>query len=422
MKFIGLSRDTGRRGITPSSVLGILLSATLLIVCAIGIGSVLFGDSSGDIGSTSLQDGISSENDPGYKDNIFETDTDWGNRSESGLLAQGLISPLELTLPNITDFVDFSDPTDDDANPDSSDPADPTDPLNSTDPSNTNTSSIPESPADGVFYINGEVNVRSGPGTTYDIVDVLQAGDTVTVVAKTENLWYRIGTSSYVLAELVSTSPAEKAHVERYYARGSVNLRMGPGTDFPVSKELKKGDLIDVKARTSNGWFRTIDGLYVREDLCLNDNPAPTPKPTPQPTTAPTPKPTLVPTPKPTPVPTPVPTPKPTPSPSGTERHLGTFKVVYYGPVEMPDGSLSYKTYTGTTVEIGRTIAVDPDVIPLGSKVRVKGLNIGGNNGYFIAEDIGSGVRGNMIDVYIGSEEEADKMSNWLSYEVYIVE
>jgi 3D (Asp-Asp-Asp) domain-containing protein len=48
-----------------------------------------------------------------------------------------------------------------------------------------------------------------------------------------------------------------------------------------------------------------------------------------------------------------------------------------------------------------KVIAVDPNVIPLGSKVYVEGY------GYATAEDTGGAIQGNKIDVFIPSEDEA---------------
>jgi N-acetylmuramoyl-L-alanine amidase len=48
-----------------------------------------------------------------------------------------------------------------------------------------------------------------------------------------------------------------------------------------------------------------------------------------------------------------------------------------------------------------KVIAVDPDVIPLGSKVYVEGF------GYATAEDTGSAINGNRIDIFIPKREEA---------------
>lgn len=58
-------------------------------------------------------------------------------------------------------------------------------------------------------------------------------------------------------------------------------------------------------------------------------------------------------------------------------------------------------TASGTVPTRGRTIAVDPDVIPLGSYVSI-------GNGVYIAEDTGSWVNGNHIDIFIPDHEEAN--------------
>ena len=57
-------------------------------------------------------------------------------------------------------------------------------------------------------------------------------------------------------------------------------------------------------------------------------------------------------------------------------------------------------TASGTVPTMRRTIAVDPEVIPLGSYVMI-------GDGVYIAEDTGSGVSGNHIDIYMTSHEEA---------------
>jgi 3D (Asp-Asp-Asp) domain-containing protein len=57
----------------------------------------------------------------------------------------------------------------------------------------------------------------------------------------------------------------------------------------------------------------------------------------------------------------------------------------------------NFTTYTGTTVTEGRTVAVDPRVIPLGSIVTVAGHD-------YIAED--AGVIGNWVDIYFDTHDE----------------
>lgn len=61
-------------------------------------------------------------------------------------------------------------------------------------------------------------------------------------------------------------------------------------------------------------------------------------------------------------------------------------------------------THQGTDLDANpdeKVIAVDPDVIPLGSEVYVEGY------GYATADDIGGDIKGNRIDVFIPSEEDA---------------
>lgn len=74
----------------------------------------------------------------------------------------------------------------------------------------------------------------------------------------------------------------------------------------------------------------------------------------------------------------------------------------------MNDGYTSSKwggiTATGTTPKQGRTIAVDPSVIPLGTKVRIDfPAPFDYMDGTYIAEDTGSAIKGKKIDIYFDS-------------------
>ena len=112
-----------------------------------------------------------------------------------------------------------------------------------------------------------------------------------------------------------------------------------------------------------------------------------------------------------TPEPTPTPTPVPTPAP-GSLSLLGSFKITFYGPT-------GHSTKSGTTCTEGRTVAVDPSVIPLGTKIYIDGDPLGGD-GYYIAEDTGSAVQGNIIDIF-AENGESTSLGNGLSYKIYIV-
>ncbi|WP_281885055.1 3D domain-containing protein [Paenibacillus sp. YYML68] len=72
-------------------------------------------------------------------------------------------------------------------------------------------------------------------------------------------------------------------------------------------------------------------------------------------------------------------------------------------------------TYSGSKVQAGRTIAVDPDIIPIGSKVFIDGI------GFRTAEDTGSAIRGSRIDVYIPDLQEARDFGVKKNVKVYVL-
>ena len=81
------------------------------------------------------------------------------------------------------------------------------------------------------------------------------------------------------------------------------------------------------------------------------------------------------------------------------EPPIGRFKLTAYSGPQL--GQAQPITATGTTARAGRTVAVDPAVIPLGARIYIEGL------GERIAEDVGGGVNGRHIDVYLGSVPQA---------------
>jgi rare lipoprotein A len=65
------------------------------------------------------------------------------------------------------------------------------------------------------------------------------------------------------------------------------------------------------------------------------------------------------------------------------------------------------------------TVAADPNVLPLGSKIRVSGA--GAYSGEYLVIDSGGGVKGNVIDIYMSSVREARKFGTKM-VEVEILE
>lgn len=95
--------------------------------------------------------------------------------------------------------------------------------------------------------------------------------------------------------------------------------------------------------------------------------------------------------------------------------YMGDFKISYYCNENYDhicsDGT--DETSTGSTPVVGRTIAVDPSLIPYGSQVYIEGY------GWYVAEDCGGGVDGNHIDMLVETHEEAlalgrDNQNVWI--------
>lgn len=81
----------------------------------------------------------------------------------------------------------------------------------------------------------------------------------------------------------------------------------------------------------------------------------------------------------------------------------GTFETTAYCKCEECCGKWSDSpTKTGTVPQEGRTVAVDPKVIPLGTEIIIDGQT-------YIAEDTGSAVKGKMIDIYLEDHNETEK-------------
>lgn len=82
-------------------------------------------------------------------------------------------------------------------------------------------------------------------------------------------------------------------------------------------------------------------------------------------------------------------------------RTLGSFRLSFYCPCEICNGRADKKTKMGTQMVEGRTIAVDPSIIPLGSRVYIDGY------GLFIAEDIGGAIKEKKIDIAVSDHAYA---------------
>ena len=81
-------------------------------------------------------------------------------------------------------------------------------------------------------------------------------------------------------------------------------------------------------------------------------------------------------------------------------KYLGQFKATFYTDDVASCGNADGITSTGTHVS-DMTVAVDPEVIPMGSLIYIEGI------GFRHAEDTGGAIDGKILDVYVDSREEA---------------
>ena len=93
--------------------------------------------------------------------------------------------------------------------------------------------------------------------------------------------------------------------------------------------------------------------------------------------------------------------PEPIVEPEPTIVSLGTYKITAYCGCEKCCGKTDGITASGTHVTAGRTIAAPPE-IPFGTQLMINGH-------IYTVEDRGGAIKGNRIDIYFESHEEAER-------------
>ena len=97
---------------------------------------------------------------------------------------------------------------------------------------------------------------------------------------------------------------------------------------------------------------------------------------------------------------------------------LGEFRVTAYCPCTYCCNKADGITATGTVATEGRTIAVDPDVIPYGSTVTLYFAD--GSHAQYVAEDTGSAIKAQCLDVFFADHQTAREFGVQTAY-VFIV-
>lgn len=207
----------------------------------------------------------------------------------------------------------------------------------------------------------GSVNVRNGASTKYKSIDKLKKGKVVKVLSSKSG-WYKVQLSGN------ETGWSSKKYLTTTNAtvKSTVNVRSGASTKYKAIDKLSKGENVKVLSSSGNWYKVQFDGdeigwshqNYINKtsSSSLSNSSGPS---------------------------------------MNVAKKLTVKAYAYTG---------GGYTATGTKAKYG-TLAVDPKVIPYGTKVYIKELDK-----VFTAEDCGGGIKGNKVDIYMNSQSAC---RNW---------
>ncbi|MCO5214196.1 MAG: SH3 domain-containing protein [Caldilinea sp.] len=150
--------------------------------------------------------------------------------------------------------------------------------------------------------VNAEANLRSGPGTNFEVVSQATPGQPVQIAAVSEDGgWYLLATGAWIATFLVDEQPANVPVVNDQILAAiqgtlpeptptpeatpvpaatqpvsptvtvDANLRSGPGTTFEVLGGTVTGQAVNIVGRNADGtWFRLDNGGWVLGTLVAN--------------------------------------------------------------------------------------------------------------------------------------------------------
>lgn len=110
---------------------------------------------------------------------------------------------------------------------------------------------------------DGFLNLRTGPGTKYDIILRMYNGEYVEVLEYSGTSWVRVqhesGATGWASAKyMVKTDLGTGERLYVYSPNdGFLNLRTGPGTSYRVVRRMYNDDRVIVRDRNASGtWLR----------------------------------------------------------------------------------------------------------------------------------------------------------------------
>lgn len=212
-------------------------------------------------------------------------------------------------------------------------------------------------------WTNKKTKVYSDMDKKSEVVDTLYQGYKLRI-EQIDKKWCRIlSTQTYITTDNISYEKVTKNLNITKWVTCNLNLRSKAKENSKLLKTLKPGSTVVVND-INDGWSKVTIGNnvgYVKDKYLSKTEYIP-PK----------------------------------------EISLGKFKITHYCNCSICCGKYAGMglTASGAKLQAGTTIAVDPKVIPYGTKIII-------NEHTYIAQDCGGGVKGNHIDIYCSSHKEA---------------
>lgn len=233
------------------------------------------------------------------------------------------------------------------------------------------------------------LNFRKGPSIEDEIINVHEKGAKLKVLSKKGD-WYKVKTSDgevgWSYRKYIKVSDDKFAWSDsdaNGTLKDNANMRKGASTNYEVIKVLSEGEKVKVisslegwyKLQNSDGKTGWVHSSHIDTDVALKTGNK---------------------------------TSKNSYSKESSQDKLSDSEVSYSSKKSMVVSATAYSgdgiTATGTKPKWG-TIAVDPSVIPYGTKVYIPRFGK-----TFIAEDCGGGIKGNKIDIFMNSDSQCN---NW---------
>ena len=141
-------------------------------------------------------------------------------------------------------------------------------------------SDVTDSHASEIRITTARVHFRTGAGTNYSSMGVLDTGVKVTYISESGN-WTKVQYNSktgYICSDYLKKESSTSTTTNTMYVTASagLNLRKGPSTSYAVIKTLSKGTEVTVIS-SSNGWSKVnVGGVsgYVSSDYLSSTKPS----------------------------------------------------------------------------------------------------------------------------------------------------